>query len=371
MQSAPKTYFPNLDATRFFAFIPVFFTHVFFSQNPAVLNSETYHFVETHLKVGILGLDYFFVLSSFLITWIILEEYQLAGEFNFKNFVLRRSLRIWPLYFLIVGVGFIAAQFFTTAQLPPLPYFLLFILNFYIVQQGDAFLFFLVILWSVSVEEQFYFCWAIMLKFLKKYLLPFCFILIGISLLFRWMNLTDQKKLYFHTASTLANFSIGALVAYLSFYRTKAFHFLKTLPKIQIFSIYFLMFLNIIFYKSIYCTSLLQTFERLIFSLFFGFIIFEQSFCTESIFRFGKWKWSNYLGNASFGLYCYHGVIITIFIKLSEHYGWSFSAFQIFILNPLLLLALTIAVTIASYEIYERKFLILKDKFRSKPIPVK
>ena len=144
MSSSNKTYFPNLDATRFFAFIPVFFTHVFFSQNPKVLNSFTYHFVETHLKVGILGLDYFFVLSSFLITWIILEEYQNHGTVNLKNFFARRSLRIWPLYFFIVAIGFGAASYFTTAPLPGLPYFLFFVLNFYIVQHGDAFLFFLV-----------------------------------------------------------------------------------------------------------------------------------------------------------------------------------------------------------------------------------
>ena len=85
MKQQGKTYFPNLDATRFFAFLPVFFTHVFFTNNPEIRDTAAYHFIENHMKVGILGLDYFFVLSSFLITWIILEEYSNTEKFNFKN----------------------------------------------------------------------------------------------------------------------------------------------------------------------------------------------------------------------------------------------------------------------------------------------
>ena len=137
------------------------------------------------------------------------------------------------------------------------------------------------------------------------------------------------------------------------------------MPKVQIFGIYFLFFLNVIFYKSIYASPMLQIFERLIFSLFFAFIILEQSFSNDSLFKLGKWKFSNYLGSASFGLYCYHGVLITIFIKLSEHYTWNFSAFQIFILNPLILFLATIAVTALSYEFFEKRILKFKEKFRT------
>ena len=364
MEGLQKTYFPNLDATRFFAFLPVFFTHVFYSQNPEFLASPVYHFIDEHLKVGILGLDYFFVLSSFLITWIILEEFQFSQSFNFKNYFIRRSLRIWPLYFIILFIGYGAAHLFTIQELPPIVYPMTFILNFYIIEHGDSFLFFLVILWSVSVEEQFYLGWAIFLKFLRKYLPPICFLLIGISLLFRYYHLDDQRSLYFHTASTLSNFSIGALVAYIAFHKKRFYYFLQELPRVQLFAFYFLLFLLLIFYKSIFNSPLLLVFERLIFSCFFGFIIFEQSFCKERLFNLGRWKVTNYIGSCSFGLYCFHGVVITIFIKLSAHFGWNYNLYQLLLFNPILLLFLTIGLSSMSYELFEKRILKLKEQFR-------
>ncbi|MFN5209860.1 MAG: acyltransferase family protein [Bacteroidota bacterium] len=139
MSKNPKarTYFPNLDASRFLAFIPVFFTHVFFSNNPKVIHSGAYLFVQNHLQLGLLGLDYFFVLSGFLITWIILEEAARRGTFSLYHFYVRRSLRIFPLYFAVVLSGFFLVFLLqllpgqSPSELPSFFYFLTFTLNFY------------------------------------------------------------------------------------------------------------------------------------------------------------------------------------------------------------------------------------------------
>ncbi|MBK9801123.1 MAG: acyltransferase [Bacteroidetes bacterium] len=365
MQHSGKTYFPNLDASRFFAFLPVFFTHVFFTKDPEISNTAVYRFIENHMKVGILGLDYFFVLSSFLITWVILEEYSNTGIFSFKNYFIRRSLRIWPLYFLIVTATYTAGYFFTFSQLPPIIVYLLFVSNFYIIEHGDAFLFLLVILWSVSVEEQFYLLWAVLLKFFKKYLVPVSIAMIVISVLFRSHVISEQKVLYFHTLSTLANFAIGALCAHVGRSKNAIFQFLKSIPKAQVASIYFLLFLNIIFYKDIYDNQVMQVLERLIFSLFFAFIIFDQCFSDASLFKLGRWKFTNYFGNASFGLYCFHGIVISIFTKLAETYAWKFSLWQVSIFNPLILLLLTLVMSFLSYELLEKHIIKLKAKFYS------
>lgn len=365
MKKLEKTYFPNLDATRFFAFLPVFFTHVFFTSNPEIKYTKVYHFIDNHMKVGILGLDYFFVLSSFLITWIILEEYGNTNAFQFKNYFIRRTLRIWPLYFLIVLATYFFANFIHPIALPPLSVFLFFIANFYIVNHGDAFLFLLVILWSVSVEEQFYLVWAVILKYFKKYLFPIAVGLVVISLFFRYSVLQEQKVLYFHTLSTLANFAIGAILAKSCFHRDALFTFLKSIPRVQMASLYFLFFLNVIFYKDIYALPLMQVVERLIFSLFFALLIFDQCFADASVFKLGRWKFCNYFGNASFGLYCYHGIVITLFLKLAEHFAWNFSLLQVVFLNPLMILGVTLLVTFVSYEVLERRILKLKKNFYS------
>ena len=103
--------------------------------------------------------------------------------------------------------------------------------------------------------------------------------------------------------------------------------------------------------------------ERLIFACFYGFIIAEQSFAENSLFKLGGNKKINYLGTVSFGLYCYHGIVITLFSKFGELYGWDRSAWHVFILNPIIAFVLTIVLALLSYEWFEKKFLKLKYKY--------
>ena len=96
-----KKHFENLDGLRFLAAISVIFAHctVFipFSANNPVSTVLSKMF----LYNGDLGVNFFFVLSGFLITYIILEEKQ-TGNFSIKSFYIRRVLRIWAVYFIVV-----------------------------------------------------------------------------------------------------------------------------------------------------------------------------------------------------------------------------------------------------------------------------
>ena len=58
--------------------------------------------LERILSFGYLGVDFFFVLSGFLITYLILKEKEQTGKINVKDFYIRRFLRIWPLYFAVI-----------------------------------------------------------------------------------------------------------------------------------------------------------------------------------------------------------------------------------------------------------------------------
>jgi peptidoglycan/LPS O-acetylase OafA/YrhL len=222
-----KRHFNNLNSTRFIAFLPVFFTHCFYTNSKLIKNNVIYLFVQNHLKIGLLSLDYFFVLSSFLITWIILEEYKNLGRFYTLNFYIRRTLRIFPLYFFVVLIGFSISFFggyFSALAIKPLPEFynfLFFILNFYMMEHGFNFLFFLTFFWSVSIEEQFYIFWAIVLKFARSYLSIIAIILIVASIYFRATHLNNNSYLVFHTISSMGNFGVGSLLAYLFFNKPK------------------------------------------------------------------------------------------------------------------------------------------------------
>jgi peptidoglycan/LPS O-acetylase OafA/YrhL len=364
-----KFYFPNLDASRFWAFIPVFLTHCFYSNHSNVTNSQFYLFVQNHLKLGLLGLDYFFVLSGFLITWIIIEEQKQTNNFSLQNFYLRRGLRIFPLYFLMVAIGFFFEFFlrhFSSLEINPLPgfwYFVTFTLNFYIIENGKDFLFFLVFFWSVSVEEQFYIFWSLCLKFFNKYLPHISLLMIITSVVFRYIYIKEDNYLVFHTISSLSNFACGALLAFYCFYNNTFQVKISAIPKSVITAFYIFFCICLIFYNQIFCYQSTIVFERLLFSLMFCFIIAEQVYCKQSIFKLGKSKFTDYFGKLSFGLYCYHGLIITIYIKIMGNHNLLGNLYWVVIFAPVLIFILSILTSEISYKLFEKKILYLKSKF--------
>jgi len=102
-----KLFFPNLDALRFFAFFAVFLFHSFYTEYDFIKKSHIYNFANTLCSNGDLGVNFFFVLSGFLITYLLLNEESLKGKINVYYFYIRRILRIWPLYFACVAFGFL------------------------------------------------------------------------------------------------------------------------------------------------------------------------------------------------------------------------------------------------------------------------
>ena len=360
-------YFKELNSLRFIGFIGIFFGHVFFSNSPEIINSKLYATLFSYGKIlGFISIDSFFVLSSFLITWKALEEIKFTNTFQFKNFLIRRSLRIWPLYFLIVFLGFLleyfkSYYFFESEKLPSIWNFILFILNYDIIENGYNFLFFMVFMWSISVEEQFYVFWAIIIKWFNKYLLAISFLIILISILFRVYFINDSLSLNFHTVSALGNFGIGALTAILAF---KYPHFiikLQSLTRNTILFFYLIIFTFFILMPSLLENNFFIVTQRVLFSIFFSFIILEQSYCDKSIVKVSRIKYFNFFGKISYGLYCYHGIIITIVLQMSGFLGESL--LNSLVLYPIIIFVSTLAISQFSFRFYESKFLNFKSKF--------
>ena len=164
-----KIYYPALDGLRFFAFFIVFLHHFYFNQssNNPVIN----YFLVVINKNGWIGVDLFFILSGFLITTLLLKERGKFGKYSLKNFWIRRSLRIWPLYYLALLVGFFVLPFFYTKffnadftgpfqkfQLETqLYWYLAFLGNWSVVFNKYSTFPNTAHLWTISLEEQFYF----------------------------------------------------------------------------------------------------------------------------------------------------------------------------------------------------------------------
>ena len=209
-------YRPELDGLRFVAFMSVFLFHAL-SDDPASpvpkasLNTLAW-WKSSAILTGAFGVDLFFVLSSFLITSLLLRELDLNGRLDVRAFWIRRILRIWPLYYVFL-LG--------AAVVEGLPWravvgFAAFAGNWALltIPVGPS-----VIgpLWSVSVEEQFYLTWPLLLLVVPRRRLPWlCLGMIACSLGTRALILANQggvEQLWVNTFARLDPIAVGALLA--------------------------------------------------------------------------------------------------------------------------------------------------------------
>ena len=155
-------YYPELDVLRFIAFLLVFIHN----SSPILINT----FLDRFAEYTWFGVDLFFCLSAYLITKILVTEYQRNGSFNFRNFYMRRILRIWPLYFFYIALAsliVILSEGWSVNLLKHIAALATFTFNLAYFGLLPFPLLIFIHLWSISYEEQFY---AIIPWFLRKLL---------------------------------------------------------------------------------------------------------------------------------------------------------------------------------------------------------
>ena len=110
---APKFYHPELDVLRFVAFLSVFFCHGLPFHTPRSLHGAAeflWQLLQAAREAGNFGVCLFFMLSSYLITELLRREYLQTNTIHLKAFYVRRSLRIWPLYFTVLLIAAVAGS---------------------------------------------------------------------------------------------------------------------------------------------------------------------------------------------------------------------------------------------------------------------
>ncbi len=364
MNSNPK-YFENLDGLRFFAFLSVFLFHSFYTPHQYVKNDILYQIPYLATRFGWLGVNFFFVLSGFLITYLILIEEKKMGQINLWHFYIRRILRIWPLYYLIVAFCFIvypqiANSFADTPNdsLPNIWYFLLHISNLnYIYHPSDIPT--LNILWSISIEEQYYLFWPLLLFLVKGKFRPFLMLIIILSaMLFVFSNKENSHYYHHHILACMSDLTIGGLCAYFAANNEKFIEFFENIPRF--FIIFF--YATLILYFSSLTLNIIHN-NRIITAAMFAGVILEQNYSRHSVFKISRFKIITRLGKYTYGLYCYHYLALLLSIKISTYFGLNNSAFGVVIIDNLLGIIISICVAITSYHIFEKPFLKQKQKF--------
>ncbi len=353
-------YFKNLDALRFFSFLSVFISHTLII--PATGNSIS-EFVLNVLLMNYLGVPLFFSLSSFLITYRLLTEKRSTGKVRLWNFYRNRILRIWPAYYIIVILCFIVlplAANILHSKPPTLPTvwpFLLFYVNFYIVEHGDLFTFALVILWSISIEEQFYFVWGIAMKWITGKMIGILILalfIFSIVFSYNYLQSNPSNKLAIHSIFILQNFCTGACAAFLSL-NTISFLSSKKTRKIVFTAPYFILPACYLFTNDFVLLNIIK-------SICYGMIIYDQSLNEKPFFNAGRSAIINYLGKISYGLYLYHAIVIVI-LQTQFHFFGSATNQGVWqnILQSLAALTITITISHFSYKYIEAKFLAMKS----------
>lgn len=308
---AKSIYFKQLNGIRFIAVLLVLIDHWLIPINPFSF-------------LGHLGVVIFFVLSGFLITRILFENadscrtHHSSPFVKMIRFIYRRSLRIFPIYFLLLFVGFV----FQLSNFSNLSLWLItYMPNFYIIShQGwmgvwDH-------LWSLAVEEQYYLLFPYFIFFVSvsrypRLLLSMLLLGLGARLGFYLFAAHEVKEnfwmiSYVNPIAAIDSFGLGGVLAYLFHYKQSLYE--KLVAQVYLLPLSLLLFGGILVLseQSTYVHDNIYSivFERL-FAGLFSFFLIAQALSNQTwiMGRFLQVGWVSYLGQISYGIYLYHNVV--------------------------------------------------------------
>lgn len=360
-----KFKFENLDSIRTIAFLSTFMAHAFYTESEIVKNSSSFSFAIQFQEIFSFGVPIFFVLSGFLISYLMLKEQEEVGRFSLKNFYMRRILRIWPVYLLVLLIGFVIFPIVRDvilhepyAETANPIYYLLFLSNFdQIANTSLPFGVGLGPTWSVSIEEQFYLIWPLFLLVFrrKKFIWAIALVLlfsISSTLIFGLSNK--------HTVYCMTYLSIGGLFAYFSYYHQ------DLVRKATFLSGWVFLLIVAVLFWFMHLSSIGQGgfYIIIMIALVIGYLITYQCFSGRAQLK--KIPFLESIGKYTYGLYLYHVIcnfvshtIVDDIIHLSE------TEFTVIVLKPLISLVLALVVSYFSYHYFEMYFLRLKGRFSS------
>ena len=369
-ESKQSFYHPELDVLRFFAFLAVFVHHalprdarLYVSRG---LSPAVTEWLLTAKEAGALGLDLFFALSSYLITELLLHEHARRGTFSVPAFYVRRALRIWPLYFTFLALTvlviptLIPGERFGSIYLVS---FVFFVGNWVCAAQGLPFSV-ASPLWSISVEEQFYIGWPLLLRFFGvSRLKQLAFAMLFLALLTR-IGLAvygvEHPGVWCNTIARLDPIALGAILAFVLNGRAPQ---LRNSLRVVLCLAGLASWWLIARYLSHDGPTSVATYAL---SGFASVMLLVAVLRSEArVLRVAPFSWLVYLGRISYGLYVFHLFALAFMSHVSfvPVLGIPLN----FGLRLALSFLLTVALAAVSYHLLEQPFLKLKDRFRPGP----
>lgn len=359
--AAKPPYYPALDGLRGLAILLVVFLHNFKFMN--------------YFFFGWLGVDLFFVLSGFLITQILIGS--LNKPHYLRNFYMRRVLRIFPLYYLLLitcllilpripGVD-MDLGYYTNNQ----GWLWTYLQNWLFVFKepyGDNLLLYT---WSLAVEEQFYLVWPFIILLVRRPKILLCItlamlVITGITRYVVWINqVEDLAYASLYTFTRIDGLCIGCSLALVMAINPNFLRKYTTAIVLLMAAINFgFYFIN---NERSFTLPYLAFVGYTTFAMLFGILVYESVT--------GESRWINFIftnkilrffGKISYGLYVFHWPVYMLLFPVTRN--WILAAIggsgRIADLASATLVTLAaVLLSVLSYHYFEKPFLKLKNRF--------
>jgi peptidoglycan/LPS O-acetylase OafA/YrhL len=346
-----KSYIPELNGLRGIAIITVLLSHIF---------------IDTPLStfaLGNVGVEIFFVLSGFLITTLLFKEKIKNGHISLKKFYIRRFLRIVPVAYLFLIVLLVLNYFFNLKlSYSSFIASAFYVKNFHLHYTSN---WFNGHFWTLSVEEQFYIIFPIILVYNFKNYVRLIFIIIFSIPLLQYLGFHNVgvfysnyliHKITFLLINLLENGTTSILIG--SLLSILMFKEIVPVRKIKIGYYLSFIFLFVAIVFRIICGGIIQSayITSLIFSLMIALIIYlTLTNANDFLGKLLKNKWLIHLGILSYSIYIWQQIFL---YKQPWEHAFKYSNSLLFNLPALFI------VSYLSYNFFELPFLKFKERFK-------
>jgi peptidoglycan/LPS O-acetylase OafA/YrhL len=371
-QSPPaKLHFQSLEALRFFAFFKVFLLHL-----PLAIDSPTLSYLK---RGGGIGVQFFFVLSGFLITYLLVADKLTRGQVDVRRFFIRRSLRIWPLFYTMVLLAFVlpdawadrwGLHMVSGGYVPDWRFSFTFLENYkMLLADNSPRTTPLPVFWSLCIEEHFYLVWMLAVFLLPVRRLPwFLLACLPLACLFRYVEpLLLPNNTQVETNDLLTHldvFAVGGLLGYwvatdYAGFSTK----INGWPLPLRYGIIGMVLLAVLFQIDVLPyvpRSLFNVFRPLLIAALFSALIalFLPTHSTISL----KSRVLTYLGTISYGLYIFHIVVIHVVFQYCLLHNIALNTWGKGAAMFVVTFGGSVVLSSLSFRYFEQPFLRLRDR---------